>query len=232
MPAFPEFDGKIEEVKDLQSLLAGRAVQPHSHLRFWFRGQADHTWIPQPKLTRFDIDWNTEKHLTQDFQVLGASLLADVDQRSDIYFLEQHYGMPTRLLDWSQNPLVGLYFAVSNSALDNVDGRLLSLDAYQGKDKRTVDKFEFHGIATYRNPAFIAALKPIFEWHDDKSNFPNFIIPVRPDHRGGRVNYLSIYQFSRHPQSFGSGRHLRRSFMAQRRPRVNQESLPRASLAG
>ena len=43
---------------------------------------------------------------------------------------------------------------------------------------------------------------------------------------------LSIYQFSRHPQSFGSGRHLRRSFMAQRRPRVNQESLPRASLAG
>ena len=43
---------------------------------------------------------------------------------------------------------------------------------------------------------------------------------------------LSIYQFSRYPQSFGSGRHLRRSFMAQRRPRVNQESLPRASLAG
>ena len=48
-------------------------------------------------------------------------------------------------------------------------------------------------------------------------------------HRG---HDLSIYQFSRHPQSFGSGRHLRRSFMAQRRPRVNQESLPRASLAG
>ena len=46
------------------------------------------------------------------------------------------------------------------------------------------------------------------------------------------VYLLSIYQFSRHPQSFGSGRHLRRSFMAQRRPRVNQESLPRASLAG
>ena len=49
---------------------------------------------------------------------------------------------------------------------------------------------------------------------------------------GNAVAMLSIYQFSRHPQSFGSGRHLRRSFMAQRRPRVNQESLPRASLAG
>src|SRR3954452_8578733 len=43
---------------------------------------------------------------------------------------------------------------------------------------------------------------------------------------------LSIYQFIRHLQSFGSGRHWRRSLMARRRPRVNQESLPRASLAG
>src|ERR1051325_4199659 len=44
--------------------------------------------------------------------------------------------------------------------------------------------------------------------------------------------YLSIYQFIRHLQSFGSGRHSRRSLMARRRPRVNQDSLPRASLAG
>jgi hypothetical protein len=43
---------------------------------------------------------------------------------------------------------------------------------------------------------------------------------------------LSIYQFIRPLQSFGSGRHSRRSLMARRRPRVNQESLPRASLAG
>src|SRR3954454_20432371 len=43
---------------------------------------------------------------------------------------------------------------------------------------------------------------------------------------------LSIYQFIRDLQSFGSGRHLRRSLMARRRPRVNQESFPRASLAG
>lgn len=45
-------------------------------------------------------------------------------------------------------------------------------------------------------------------------------------------NTLAIYQFRRHSQSFGRGKHRIMSLMAFRMPLVNQESFPRASFLG
>lgn len=47
---------------------------------------------------------------------IGQAAGTDGDFRSMFYM--QHYGVPTRLLDWTSNPFIALYFALSSAKKD------------------------------------------------------------------------------------------------------------------
>jgi len=94
----------------------------------WYRGQADLTWGLVPGYLRFS-NAPSESTLLKRFKQSAALLVGTTPGKSfDWLFWMQHYGVPTRLLDWSESPLVALYFAVEGwRAHPDKDAALWSL---------------------------------------------------------------------------------------------------------
>lgn len=86
----------------------------------WYRGCARISYRLIPSLYR-----NSRYTTAEQFAKLEIEILTRFKQRSipyqtriiiddwDYLFLMQHYAVPTRLLDWSENPYIALYFALS-----------------------------------------------------------------------------------------------------------------------
>jgi FRG domain len=164
---------------------------PHAHIRLWFRGQGNALWKLEPGVYRpgFAPDDDKrilkERHLVQDFESFSAQLRSGTESDAEMYFLQQHYRMPTRLLDWTTNPLAALYFALEPAA---VDGKLFLLDSYQF--------VPFEGQKTVRHVDFKRAMRALFEREDDA--WPEHIMAVRPPSRDKRIIAQSGF-FTFHP---------------------------------
>jgi FRG domain len=157
------------------------AEKEHRHVRAWFRGQGDENWQLQPGVYRDNFAKNDaarirkERHLTQDFVALSTPLRDNLSD-AEIYFLQQHYRMPTRLLDWSLNPLAAAFFALEPC---DKNGILFILDAYNFKP---LDR----GLCTPLSTEVVSAMEAIFQWKDDK--WPKEILPVRPSYLDKRIS--------------------------------------------
>ncbi|MEQ8579783.1 MAG: FRG domain-containing protein [Balneola sp.] len=85
-----------------------------------FRGQRDISWRLEPQISilhkkqNFDNPVEIEKKLIREFKRIALTYEKESRFYNDweILSLARHHGLPTRLLDWTENPLTALWFVL------------------------------------------------------------------------------------------------------------------------
>ncbi len=138
---------RIKSIKEyldwIESVGKGECITKSLTSNFFYRGQANKQWGIIPNIFRGNNIHNEQRLLFSANNYLSNNL-SDCKDELEKMILLQHYGLKTRLLDVTKNPLVALYFACQNNEIDGtVYCGFLSYDYNFQKVARLIAKLVF-----------------------------------------------------------------------------------------
>ncbi len=115
-----------------------------------------------------DKDDDYEFMLMEEFRRYAPTVLRNIPRRNDFLswlVLMQHYGMPTRLLDWTENPLIAAYFSVCENQYD--DGEFWAMfpcalnESHESEELSSCVAIKEHPVVKY------LAAQPMFSGNEE-----------------------------------------------------------------
>ncbi|MDD1139653.1 FRG domain-containing protein [Pseudomonas sp. TNT2022 ID233] len=99
-----------------------------------YRGQSVSSWKVKPSVMR-ELKSDAERQILSELLVEAPNEFGSDKSMFDKLVRAQHYSLPTRLLDVTLNPLVGLYFACEEEKFQSEDGVVQVFDFQKSREK-------------------------------------------------------------------------------------------------
>lgn len=151
--------------------ISRRPTSEEGTVLLW-RGHGDSRWPLEPTLQR---EWRddaaglkrAEAQMFREFKRAAPYLLPSVTQNDwDTLSLAQHYGLPTRMLDWTVNHMIALWFALSRpSASDATVWAFRPRKVNLEQNRRGTHPFEVKRIIVFRPVAHSPRVTMQAAWH-------------------------------------------------------------------
>ncbi|EHK54475.1 FRG domain-containing protein [Allomesorhizobium alhagi] len=206
-------------------------ISEHTDSSWVFRGHGDASYQLVPTIGRppagRTYKETDERRLFSEFKRRSKMLLqgAAPNNNWEWLTLAQHFGVPTRLLDWTNNPLIAVYFAIcSGDYRQNAEVIAVRTSAAEFVDVDNLEPFKLKEVMFFEAPLIanrVAAQSGLFTVHPEPGSPWNVpvgevrrfqISPTKRDDFRQRLHGIGVNAALVWGDLQGLGEHLRWHF--------------------
>ena len=132
-----ENDTDLVNIESLDRFISQLEMIPEK-TNLLFRGHTNINYSIQPSIFRSPKFYKNEYMMYQELVIRCPEYFISCASHLDFLVEMQHYGLPTRLLDFTFNPLIALYFACENQSNTGeiIIYSVKNSELYYGKDEK------------------------------------------------------------------------------------------------